>query len=113
MRKRLYLLFSVIVLLSLPFLIAQAAAVNPCPAVQGILNRILGIFNGILAGIAAIMFAWAGFLYLTARGEPNKIGTANKILIFAIIGVAIILLSDSIPNWVAFIVNSGAGCPST
>lgn len=119
MKKIVSLSLSFLILVFLfivPVIIIQAASVpvSPCPAIQGILNRVLSIFNGIVAGVAAIMFAWGGFLYLTARGEPAKVSAAHKILIWGVVGIAILLLSETIPNWVGYIVGGvGAGCPTT
>ena len=48
------------------------------------------------------MVVFAGFKYLTARGEPSKIQEANKALIWALVGVAVGLLANSasgIVNW--------------
>ena len=83
---------------------------NPCSDIQGILTRILNILDGIIAGVSAIVFAWAGLLYLTARGDTTKIASAHKMLIWGAVGVAVFLLSETIPGWVSYIVGISANC---
>ena len=39
----------------------------------------------------AIMIVWAGFLYVTAQGDPKKLETAKKSLVWALIGSAIVI----------------------
>ncbi len=46
--------------------------------------------------IAVLMMLVVGFLYLTGGSNPQRISTANKVLAFTILGVAIFLLAPSI-----------------
>lgn len=62
-----------------------------------ILDRALNWFFGIALVVAAIMLVYAGFNYVTAGGNDEKIKTATKTLIFALIGVAIALLAKGLP----------------
>lgn len=54
-----------------------------------IINWVLGI----LSIIAVIIVIYAGFLWMTANGNPDKVEKAKKTLISAIIGLLIILAS--------------------
>ncbi len=69
---------------------------NPlsCPDVGCVLKRIAGFLFAIATPILAIMVIWAGFLFLTSGGNPEKVATAKKALIWAVIGFAIVLI-----NW--------------
>ena len=60
----------------------------------GILGRIINILSIIAAGVIVIMFIFAGFMYLTARGEPGKIQIANKTILWATIGVGVLVLAS-------------------
>jgi len=62
-----------------------------------LLDRALNWFFGIAIIIAAIMLVYAGFNYVTAGGNDEKIKTATKTLIFALIGVVLALLAKGIP----------------
>jgi len=46
----------------------------------------------IIGLLCIVIFIYGGFLYLTAQGETDKIETAKKVLIYAIIGVVVSVL---------------------
>jgi len=106
MKNNLILLY---VLVALSMLIitpqAQAATVDTGPwpiDVLAIICRIIDLLWLIFVGLVIIMFIWAGILYLIAKGDPGKIQTANKVLIWATVGVAVGILAFSaytIVNW--------------
>ena len=50
------------------------------------------IFNIALV-FAPIMIVIAGFYFLTAAGDPGRVATAKKIILYTLVGFAIILLS--------------------
>ncbi len=89
--KKELLLLSILILLALPFVIQ---AQNPPDMIVGILGRLIGIFWNVFYGLVIIIFIIAGIMYLTARGDPSKIQSANKTLIWAIVGVAVGLLAN-------------------
>lgn len=62
--------------------------------------NIIRIIFGFLGIIAVCLIIYAGWLYMTAEGEEEKIGKAKKILIGASIGMAICLASFAIANFV-------------
>lgn len=68
-----------------------------------IIGRIIQIALGLLAIIALIIILYGGFIWMTSGGQPEKIERAKRILVNAVIGLIIILLSLSI---VTFIINS-------
>ena len=43
--------------------------------------------------LAPLMIILAGFYYVTANGDPEKVKKANNILLYTAIGIAVILLS--------------------
>ena len=66
-------------------------------AASGLLETLserAGLPNGILpigGVIAVLMIMYAGFLFVTAGGEPAKITKAKDALLYAAIGAAILL----------------------
>ena len=48
--------------------------------------------------LSMILFAWAGFLYMTAQGDPGKIKTGHTIFINVIWGLVIALAAWLIIN---------------
>lgn len=62
-----------------------------------------GIVNAILflAGIVAvIMIIVGGLKYVTSAGEPKRTASAKETLLYAVIGLVIVLASGAIVNWV-------------
>jgi len=72
---------------------------NPLTGVNNftdLLNNILKGVAGLVASLSIIMLIIAGILYLTSAGSPEKMGTAKKALIAAIIGIVIAVAASSI-----------------
>ena len=49
-----------------------------------------------LALAAFIAFVYAGFLYVTAYGQEEQVGKAKKIMLYAVIGIVLVILSYGI-----------------
>ncbi len=87
-----------VVALALPA-IAFSAPLVPCSGAQdcnwsALLKLGQNIMNFMIligSSIAAIMFAVAGFTYLTSKGEPGKISAAHQMLTNVVVGYAIAL----------------------
>jgi len=56
-------------------------------------GRVINFVLGFLGVIAVGLIAYAGFLWMTADGDEEKVGTAKKILKNGVIGLVIILAS--------------------
>ena len=50
----------------------------------------------LLALAAFAGFVYAGFLYVTAYGGEEQVGKAKKVMIYAVIGLVLVILSYSI-----------------
>lgn len=51
----------------------------------------------IIAGIAAVIVIMiAGFMFITAGGDSGKISTAKKTIVYAVIGLVVIVLARTI-----------------
>ncbi len=68
-------------------------------------RTIINFFLYFLGFVATAMIIYGGILYVTSGGQDEQTGKAKKILMYAIIGIIIILLSFAIVNTVI----SGAG----
>ncbi len=55
----------------------------------------------ILIAFSIVMFLVGGYRYVTSGGEPEKVGSANKTLLFAAIAVAVALIAMGMPLLVA------------
>lgn len=68
--------------------------------IRVIIARIIEAVLGLIGIIMVGLIVYAGFLYMTAAGDPAKTATAKKIITQAIIGLLIILSSLAITEFV-------------
>ena len=54
------------------------------------------MFWGLLV-LSVAMFLAGGYIYATAAGDPEKVGKANKTLLYAAIAVAVALVAKVLP----------------
>lgn len=62
-------------------------------ALQTLLPNIARVLISLASAIAVICLIWAGYIYLTAGGDDDRIGSAKKIIIYTFVGLAVALLS--------------------
>jgi len=62
--------------------------------------RLIRVVLGFLGIIFLVLILYAGFTWMTAAGNEEKIGTAKKTMVAAIIGAAIILAAYAITYFV-------------
>lgn len=60
------------------------------------LNQILAIFFGILAAISVLMIIIAGLHFISSQGNPQETARARDTILYAIIGLVVALLAESI-----------------
>lgn len=67
--------------------------VNPISvsSLDGLVSKILGIAIILAIPVAALLIIYAGFMYVLAQGDKKKIGDAHQILLWTVVGLAIIL----------------------
>lgn len=61
-----------------------------------IVNTVIDWFFTILLVLSVVFILWAAFKYLTAGGDEEKIGAAHKILLWAVVAIAVALLSQGL-----------------
>ena len=65
--------------------------------VQNVINALV-----VIAGIVAVfMIIWAGYKFVMSEGDSEKISSARKTLIYAIVGLIFIFLSFFFLNVIA------------
>lgn len=84
----------------------------PNPLRYGTIPELFDAITGFLLWIATpiltVMVIWAGFLFLTSGGVPAKIQEAQKALIWAGIGFAIVLINRGIALIIREILGGGS-----
>ena len=58
--------------------------------------------------IAVLVFVLAGVMFLTSRGEPDKITTAKKIVLWGAVGFSVVLLAKGILSTILLFFGSSA-----
>jgi uncharacterized BrkB/YihY/UPF0761 family membrane protein len=64
--------------------------------VQNIVTKILNPVWEVFVGFAVIMFVFAGILFLSSSGEPEKIKTARNAVLWGVVGIVVGILAFSI-----------------
>lgn len=66
-------------------------------------------FFGLAMGIGVIMIIAAGVVWMTAAGNADRIGTARKMLIWGLIGIAVALLAWTAQGFIENILGQEVG----
>ena len=77
---------------------AVAEATGGEGSIRRLALRIVNFFLGFLGILAVIMVIYGGVTYVTAAGNDESIGNAKNIIMYALIGIIVILLSFAIVN---------------
>ena len=81
-------------------------ATNGQTSARAIILTFVNFFLFFLGLVATIFIIYGGFLYITSAGDDGQTEKAKKILIFAAIGILIILISFALVNT---LLNAGLG----
>lgn len=81
-------------------------SLNGITSIGGLLTAILNILLVIAVPVIVFFIIFAGFTYVTAQGNSEKIKTATRSLTYAIIGAVLILGSVALSTVITNIVNS-------
>ncbi|MBT4277818.1 DUF4215 domain-containing protein [Candidatus Falkowbacteria bacterium] len=118
--KKLKLIFPVVLIASFligSFALAQINVADNLGTTFGLttqtlkstLINVINIALGFLGILAITFILYGGFVWMTAAGSPEKVEKAKKILVSALIGLAIILLSFAIVQFIVTSVTGGGG----
>lgn len=97
----------------------ESSGFDPSHTVGSVIAMVIGAFLGLLAIIFIILILIAGYKWMTAGGNEEKVKEAKTQLQHAVIGLAIIIMAYAITNFVFEAVGgaagggSGPGAPTT
>jgi hypothetical protein len=74
--------------------------------IQKFLDWAINLFSAIVGIIAVVMVIVGGLKYITSGGDSNKVGSAKNTLLYAIIGLIIVVMAQIIIHFVIHEVNS-------
>ena len=110
MKKTIILInFALFVFLFFPFLVRGLEITNPLTDsdIGAIIKNIWRFLFMVALGVVPIMAIVAGFMFLSAGGNPEKIKKAKELLLWLAVGVAIILLAGGIVDLIKRILGVG------
>lgn len=67
-------------------------------SLKELVQTMLNYFLSFLGFVATVMVIYGGILYVTSAGNDESVGKAKKILLYAAVGIVIILLSFALVN---------------
>lgn len=67
--------------------------------VDNVIKTVVSIISYVVGVIAVIMIMFSGISFMTASGDTQKISTAKRALVFAIIGIIIAAAAQVIVNF--------------
>jgi len=72
------------------------------PKITGtqLLQNGLNIVYFVLGGVAVVIIILAGYQYLTANGDPTKASKAMQTILYAAIGLIVVIFAFAITNFV-------------
>ena len=88
------IIFFLLISILIPSLVEGVVRIeNPLKAksFEDLINRLIDFIFKLAIMIAPIMIIVAGFYFITAAGEPEKINTAKKIILWTLIGLLVVL----------------------
>jgi hypothetical protein len=71
-----------------------------CNDLGCVTTKIISIIFTISIPVCAIMVLWGGFIMLTSAGNPEKVSTGRKTILYAAIGFVIVLFANSVPAFI-------------
>jgi hypothetical protein len=72
----------------------------PQPNTSNTIQTVLDIVFGISASIAVLMTVIGGLKYIVARGDPNATASARNTILYAIVGLVVVMAAYSIVTFV-------------
>jgi hypothetical protein len=68
--------------------------------ITALVASIVTVFSWIVGVLAVIMIIFAGFQYVSSGGDSGKISSAKNTLIYALVGIVVVALSQIIVKFV-------------
>ena len=68
--------------------------------VSNIITNAIGVLSSIVGVVAVVMVVVGGFKYVTSGGDSNKVSSAKSTVMYALIGLVIVAMSQVIIHFV-------------
>jgi hypothetical protein len=96
--KKIIILSLILVFFFGCFVFAETTIPNPVPwdTFEELIGKLIEWIINMALVIAPLIIVFAGLSYATAGGDPGKIEKAKTILLYAVVGMAVVLLAKSL-----------------
>jgi ABC-type Fe3+-siderophore transport system permease subunit len=81
-------------------------------SVNSLISTIVNIISLIAGALAIIMIVVAGIKFITSGGDASKVSSAKSSLIYALVGIAVVALSQALVHFVLNNASQADPCPS-
>jgi len=72
----------------------------PVIEAEDVLHNVLNITYALLGVIAIIVIILGGIIYITSAGNPNSITKAKNQILYAVVGVVVVIIAFAVTNFV-------------
>ena len=86
---------------------------NPTDSLDSTISDILNVLSVAIGIIAVVMLMIGGFRYITSGGVAERVATAKKTILYAMVGIAVVALSQTIAKFVLDKTSSTSNTPTT
>lgn len=69
--------------------------------VEGIIVAIVKWLAGLAGALAILALVWGGIMYIVSLGDDSRVNKAKSIIMWAIVGIAVVILSYVMLNIVS------------
>jgi hypothetical protein len=96
--KKIFILTLIVFLFVFSFVYAEFKIENPLEfdTFNELIAKLIEWVKMMAFAIVGLVIVWSGLSYATAGGNPQKIETAKRMLLYAAIGLGIVLLAESL-----------------
>ncbi len=77
--------------------------------IQTFIQSIIQVLITLAGLVSVVFFVWGGFGYITSSGNPEKLETSKKTILYSALGLAIVLGAFVLSNIVTQLASSAFG----
>ncbi len=75
--------------------------------IAGLMTKVANWATGLLIALSTLFIIFAAFLYVTAGADPGNVDKAKTIIMYAVIGIVVALLSQVVAGVVKAVIGTG------
>lgn len=92
---------------------SQSCGGGGSSTVHNLVRTILNILSFIVGAVAIVMIVLSGLKFITSGGDSQKVSQARTALLYAVIGLIVVALTQAIIHFALDTAGGAAPCPSS